>query len=131
MLPTLDQFLVTGSYPSNGYIKHPDFKSLYIRKNPVIIQVNGNFYQCEGVITLANLTAKKPGTGALKRLVADLVSRDKAIYIENVHESWFQEKLRERGFIPVNENTGLHYLFNHGNHLTFIRSWIAGAINSK
>lgn len=120
MLPTLDEFLLW-KYPSNSYIRHPDFQSLYIRKSPFTLWVGNNTFQCDDVITLANLVARKPGTGALKRLVADLLSRGKAIYVENAHESWFQEKLLERGFIRVSESTGYHYLFNHVGHLTLIK----------
>jgi hypothetical protein len=121
MLPTLGEFLLW-QYPSNSYIKHPDFRSLYIRKNPITLWVDDNTFRCDDVITIGNIEAKKPGTGALKRLVSGLVSMGKAIYIENVHEPWLQEKLLERGFIRVSENTGHHYLFNHVGHLTLIKS---------
>lgn len=111
MKPTLDEF-IAGKF-RNSYIEHPEFDGLYIRSGD--IYVDGR--RCTKVIQIANIEAKHPGNGAFARLVDDLIERGFAIYVENVHNPRFRQKLQRMGFIEVNPCLGFHFLKNHEGHL--------------
>lgn len=116
MLPTLDEFLAQ-KWPKNSYLDHDRFVSLYVRKGDVPVVIEGVMWRCTRVLTVANVEAISPGEGAFTDLVADLVRRDLAVHVECVHNERFADKLLRMGFIPVNQHTGPHFLFNHDGHL--------------
>lgn len=112
---TFDQFLAAPHlYAYN--ISHPDFRYLYIRKTKRFVKFDGKYYWCEPTITLANIIAKSPGNGAFTRLLADLVSRGFAIYVENAHNPRFGVHLIKKGFRLL--ETGPSFIFNYEGKLT-------------
>ena len=112
-LPTIDEFL-TWTFPCNSYVDHPGFESLYVRSSKVHIHLEGQAYWCEPVLQIGSVDATDPGNGAFTALVEFLVERDLAVYVENVHNTRFQRKLRDdMGFTSVNEGIGVpNFLFN-------------------
>lgn len=119
-LPTIDEFLGTSTLsPNNSYIDHPDFASLYVRKGKIGVGIKDDgFYWCNKCITIANIAAKNPGKGAFTSLVADLVHKGWAIYVENARNPQFRDSLLNRGWTQVNCYSGSMFLYNHKGHLT-------------
>lgn len=119
MLPNLDEFLEKKRI-SNSYIKHPDFSDLYVRKNPIYIQIDGKFCYCENVLTIARIIAKKKGQGAFSRLLADLKQRGLAVHVECVQNLRFAKHLARIGFQRVNEHHegAPSFIWNHDGHLS-------------
>lgn len=119
MLPTLEGFLKTKqNWPKNSYVRYPGFKNLYVRKGDIGVQLNGEeFYRCTNVVTIASVDAARPGKGAFTGLVKHLVDQEYAIYVENVHNERFRVKLKQLGFVKVNEEAGPNYLLNFDGHL--------------
>jgi hypothetical protein len=81
-LPTLDAFIAKAktSQFRNSWVREPGFADLYVRLIP------RNVAGIERVfLDLANMTAKKPGSGTLTRLVARLRVDypDLSLYVEN------------------------------------------------
>jgi hypothetical protein len=101
--PTLDEFITaTLKDPlgaSRAYVKEAGFERLYVR-------LNGRFVD-DGIrwptLDLANLAAKKPGSGTFTALVERLrhTYPQMTLYVESVPEARFQAKLRRMGFKPV------------------------------
>lgn len=112
----LDEFL-GAEWPHNAHVKHPDFSTLYLRKGIIGIALDDKVYRCSKVVTIGDITSKKPGHGAFARLVEDLVQKGWAVFVENVHNERFRPRLESMGFIRVNDHQGFHYLFNHDGHL--------------
>lgn len=98
--PTLDEFLKRGPerFPRNAYVREPGFESLYIRWGAHLI--DGQIVHC---LDLANATARKPGKGAFKRLVARLREGrpDLPLYAENVLNEQLIPGLLRLGFRRV------------------------------
>jgi hypothetical protein len=115
-LPTLDEFL-TWTWPRNSYVDYPEFSSLYLRSTDFMVLIGDQAWRCSHAIQIGNIEAENPGQGAFGRLVADLVSRGLAIFVENVHNPRFSKKLIRMGFVPVNITSGNHFLINHEGHL--------------
>jgi hypothetical protein len=88
-MQTYDEFLTDGKRCSR-YVEHKDFESLYLR------------YTHEQ-ITIANVTAKVPGTGAFTRLVNDLHARGYNVRVESVLSERFARHLRSRGWYEREE----------------------------
>lgn len=90
---TLDQFL--GQDQRSAWLRHDEFKDLYVRKTE-------RFYGRKRVptIDLATITARKPGRGSFKRLVAYLRANYPAyaLYVENVLSPRFADSLPRMGF---------------------------------
>lgn len=122
MLPTLPQLieLVTQHKGYNAsYVRHPDFKHLYVRVADVAVRFDGDgtHYRCTKVIQIANIEAKRPGNGAFTRLVEQLIQDGYAVHVELAHELRFQQKLLALGFTQVNRGTGAHFLKGYEGHL--------------
>lgn len=100
MLPTLQQFL-DQKHPTNSYIDYPGLE-LYARKGIVAVSMNDEFFRCQNTFTIAKIGAHRPGQGMFAKLIEDLLSRDLAIYIENVHSTRFAGKLEREGYQKVN-----------------------------
>lgn len=113
---TLDEFLER-KFPQNAYVKYPGFKDLYIRKTDKVVRFKDKSSICQRIITIANVTARRPGKGAYTTLAAYLVSKGWAIFVENVHNVRFRKKLIKSGYTPVNVSEGPNYLFNYEGHL--------------
>jgi len=105
--------------PSNSYINHPDFASLYVRKGKVGISIDGDnaFYWCDKCVTIANITARNPGQGAFTALAEELMHKGWAIYVENVNSPQFRMGLLKKGWTQVNCSSGFMFLNNHDGHL--------------
>lgn len=119
-LPTIDEFLdETTLLPSNSYINHPDFASLYVRKGKIGVRIDGDdtFYWCNKCVTIANITARNTGQGAFTALVADLVDKGFAIYVENANSPRFRIGLMKKGWTQVNCSSGFMFLRNYDGHL--------------
>jgi hypothetical protein len=119
MLPTFDEF-VAKRFPNNSYIDHDEFDDLYIRKGNIIVNLKGELYECQNVITIANIHATKPGTGAFTRFTKSLIDRGYAIYVECVQNGKFAKGLEKHGYVRINlhnEGRAKHYLFNFEGHL--------------
>lgn len=112
LLPTLEYFLSENCQSKANNLSHPDFQTLYVRKCPVYFDDSDGVRRVipEKVITVANVTSHHPGRGAFTRLVADLLARDLAIYVECVHDPRFSNKLLTMGFQLTNHNC---FLLNH------------------
>lgn len=99
----LDRFLALAfsAWPrqSNAHVVEPGFESLYVRFN--LRYVSG---RVRGpVLDLASITAKHPGQGAFKALVARIRTRYPGldIYVENVLSPRFAAGLAAMGFARV------------------------------
>jgi hypothetical protein len=89
--------------PKSAYVKFPGFKSLFVRFGPGFI--NGR--KVNEVFTIANMTATKPGKGALTNLINHMNEKYASvpIVIENVLQPEILEsKLMEFGFITFRPN---------------------------
>ena len=116
-LPTIDEFL-TWTYPTNSYVNHQGFKDLYVRSQRILVRMEDEWSICDPVLQIGFVRASRPGNGAFTALVEFLVERDLAIFVENVHNPRFVEKLLKMGFISVNPNMGApNFLFNFENSL--------------
>ncbi len=116
MIPTLDEFLAQ-KWPLAAYIDFPGFKSLYVRKSDLYVNLGGGFWRCTDVVQIANVEATNPGQGAFGKLIAEIKERGRAVYVELVHNVRFRQHLLKLGFRSVNEGTGFHYLWNFEGHL--------------
>lgn len=126
MKKKLFDFLAAPSrWPNNAWVVYPGMRALYVRKSPVFIeppcdaQTNrplerGKWY--DKVCTIANVTARRPGTGAFKRLVRELTAQGYAVYVENALSEQFREGLARLGFRPVSQLSGFHFLLNEDGH---------------
>jgi hypothetical protein len=125
MIPTLDEFIQnTSFFPLNLYVKYEGFDNLYVRKNGVYVLISNQFYLCEPVVRIANVTATNPGNGAFTKLVNHIVNDlNRAVYVENAHNPRFRKKLDKLGFISVNKNDGPNYLFNFEGRLNKINEY--------
>lgn len=95
---TLEDFLSKQRWPNNSYVKHPEFKELYVKHGPIAVVLKEKTYRVNRCVTIGNITAKKPGQGAFTRLFEDLKKQGFAIHVECVHNERFQRKLTELGF---------------------------------
>ena len=100
------------------YVDHPDFQSLYLRKIDRLVSIDGISYICFNVITLANITVKKPGKGIFTKLVQELIERGFAVAVECVGANRFCKKLERMGFVQSNfVEGGKDFVINYENHL--------------
>ena len=113
---TLDEFLAQKQV-RNAHVEHPDFTSFYVRNGSIVLFEDDAMWRCTKLLQIGAIEAAQPGTGAFRRLVDDLVARGLAIFVENVHNPLFRDKLVHMGFVSINPMTGSHYLFNHEGHL--------------
>ena len=96
-MQTLEQFLANPS-ARNAYVKHPGFRSLYIRYTQMCLgRTSATEWRYARVLQIANIEAKKPGKGAFKRLMKQLESY-RPLYVECVHNQQFANGLRKMGF---------------------------------
>jgi hypothetical protein len=113
--PTLDEFL--DGYPmSNAYVRHPEFKELYVRKSNIGVVIDGRSFECSRVVSVGNVTAKREGRGAFRRLIDDLIGRGFAVYVECVHNPVFRLKLLHMGFVAANPPSP-NFLLSPAGHL--------------
>jgi hypothetical protein len=98
---TLDEFISSRVdnlkvFPRNAYVTHPRWKHIYVRVNPRMI--DGVMQPM--VIDLANIEAKKPGSGAFRALVTHLQETypKVPIYVEQVQTDSFAAILLHMGF---------------------------------
>ena len=119
-LPTLEEFLGWGAFPTNSYLEEPGFSSLYVRKGPIGISLDGVFYQCYDTLTIASVAAKEPGNGTFTRFVERLVKKGLAVFVENTHNKRLQGKLLKLGFTRVDGNQGLNFLCNYEEHIVSV-----------
>jgi hypothetical protein len=88
-------------------VDEPEFERLYVRKGPVYLPVPpvGKLIKVEPLLQIANLTAKKPRTGAFTRLLYKIgYSIDAHVFVENVLDEGFAGALDRMGFVRVNVN---------------------------
>jgi hypothetical protein len=93
----IDQFMFSDY--KNQWLKQSGWRYLYVRKGRRCF--SGVFYG--KVIDLANIEARKPGSGAFTKLIQHLQEAypDWSIYVENVMPKRFQKHLRKAGWIEV------------------------------
>ena len=113
---TLEEFLAN-RYPTNSFIDREGWDTLYVRKGPIGVNIEGKFYRVHKVFTLANIAVDDPGEGLFTKLVEHLVSLGWAIYIECVHNPRFQDGLRRRGYYELKTDGAPNFIFNHEGHL--------------
>ena len=94
-------------FPRNSYVKHPGWKSLYVRVSQRIYD-----HKMLTVIDLANLEALKYGKGTFRNLIAHLQKTypEFPIYVEQVQTTRFEEGLLRMGFQRKNETEPSFYL---------------------
>jgi len=111
-LPTLDAFIAQAkvSWPHNGWVREPGFSGLYVRISQRKIDgVERTF------LDLANMEARKPGSGTLTRLVARLKvdHPDLSLYVESVLNPRLPSMLVNKlGFKPHPYLPGCFYLLH-------------------
>ena len=97
---TLDEFIqTTNKFPNNAWVKEDGFSGLYVRKTQRYLND-----QLFNTLDLANIQAKKPGSGAFTKLVNRLLKTypDIVLYVENVIEpERFGKKLIDLGFTRI------------------------------
>lgn len=113
-LRTLSEFLRDENFASE-YVSEVGFRSAYVRVGPASIAGR----RTPRAITLANLTAKKPGAGAFTKLVARLRAEypHEPLIVECVQNKRLRSKLKALGFIyhsitgqPENETSAPSYV---------------------
>jgi len=110
-LPTLQQFLDGKRELAIGYVRHPGFQSLYLRKTYRLIE-----RARVRTLDIAYVVARHPGRGAFGALIADLHPTWN-LYVEGVINKEFREYLLRRGFTHVDDNgLGLPCYFLHSLH---------------
>lgn len=112
-LPTLDNFISHAqkcAIGMNSYVREPGFQNLYVRylKRRYI---HTHAAYAENVLDLANMNATTPGSGAFTTLVERLRKDypEMSLYVENVLNPRFGEKLLRMGFKPVTEQHPFSY----------------------
>lgn len=118
-LPTLDEFLAS-EYPDNSYLEEPGFSSLYVRKGQIFVILDGVLYRCLDTLTIASVSAEVPGGGTFTRFIEKLVEKGLAVHVENTHNPRLRQKLLDLGFIRVDGNNGLDFLYNHDEHICVV-----------
>ncbi len=92
---TLDKFLATQRSPRSAYVKYQGFKDLYVRKSPVYIQHT----KTDNFVTIANVTASRPGNGAFGELLIYLQEElHKNVAVECIRNERLLAKLLREGF---------------------------------
>lgn len=114
---TLEEFLVK-TYPTNAYLERAGWDTLYVRKSPIGVKIEGVFYKVHNVFTFANVTATKPGKGLFTALVNQLIDQGWAIHVECVHSVKFQAALRRRGYYELPSEGVPNFIYNYAGHLT-------------
>ena len=114
-LPSLDEFLAR-EWPPTSYIAEPGFENLYLRRADIGVFLEGEFFTCTRVITIANVETHPTGQGILTKFVEKLVVMGYAVCVENAHSKRFQAGLLRRGFV-LSSLTDPTYLFNFDGHL--------------
>lgn len=112
---TLKEFLSPQHVrPRNLYVKFPGFRELYVRKGPYYIRTDTTAEYKE-TIQIANVTARKPGSGAFRKLISFLEENcpERVIVVECAHGD-LQDICRHMGFEEINkysefDNAGLHF----------------------
>jgi hypothetical protein len=116
---TLEEFLAA-PYPTNAFIDREGWDTLYVRKAPIGVKINGKVHRVNKVFTFANIGVDEPGQGLFTKLVEELVAQGWAIYVECVHDlnPRFQDGLRRRGYLELREEGGRssNFLFNYEGH---------------
>ncbi len=95
-MQTLDKFIANQNRPWSAWVLHPDFSSLYVRKTRIFInhELTPNF------ITIANITAKRKGKGAFRRLVAYLMEeRGFNVQVECIQNPRLEQHLLKEGWL--------------------------------
>lgn len=82
-----------GEWPTSAYVKHPEFRHLYLRRSPSLLYAPDT--KC---ITIANVEAKKKHTGSFTRLANELLAKGFSVLVENVHTEQFSDGLLRAGF---------------------------------
>lgn len=104
---TLQEFLAYNkNLPISVEIEHEDFDRLYLRKWP-------KSYGFDNTIIIAHVVAKNPGNGSFGRLFERLVECGFNVYMENVHNQRFGNKLERIGFKRVAWDLGPNYLYRN------------------
>jgi hypothetical protein len=94
-LPTLDQFIAQAvdKWPHNSYVREPGFASLYVRISRRYIEG-----KTRTMLDIANVTAKKPGSGAFTKLIKKLSRKhpELGIFVECVLNPRFGTMLENK-----------------------------------
>jgi hypothetical protein len=107
-LPTLSKFLNGNKELAIGYVQHPGFANLYLRKTYRYID-----RARVRTLDIAYVVARRPGSGAFTKLL-DLLHPTWNLYVEGVINPDFREYLVRRGFRHVDTNgLGLPNYFLH------------------
>lgn len=107
-LPTLSKFLNNNKELAIGYVTHPGFANLYLRKTYRYID-----RARVRTLDIAYVVARRPGGGAFTKLL-DLLHPTWNLYVEGVINPDFREYLLRRGFRHVDTNgLGLPNYFLH------------------
>lgn len=127
-LMNLDEFIHQDRY-RNTYISEPGFLSLYVRKN-LKRYIMGRFV--DDVLDIANIEAAYPGQGNFTALINRIQEKypEYTIYIENVMNSRFVEKLDKMGFIIITPISSAPCFYFPGLNYYEDRKWPEGKINN-
>lgn len=104
-LPTLDELIAgveAGTYRRNAYIRHKDFKELYVRYTRRMLGAQIRSH----VLDIGVIEAKNPGKGAFTRLVRRIRKKYPHVwlYVESVLNERFAKKLLSMGFTQQGES---------------------------
>ena len=113
-METLKQFITNRKpgYPANAYVSYPGFDDLYVRHG--YHNIDGELVD---TLDLTNLKASCPGNGAFSNLVDWIFANypKTVIYVENVLNPRFGDKLIRMGFTKIGERHPFSY-FKRGNN---------------
>lgn len=119
----------------NTYVSEPGFLSLYVRRTVPIgpmakRYIGGKFI--ENVLDIANIEATKPGQGNWTALVNRIQEKypDWTIYVENVLNSRFVEKLDKMGFLVVIPISEPPCFYLPGGNYLLKKDWPEGKIKN-
>lgn len=106
-LPTLEEFLATpGAWPTSSWVTHPGWHEMYVRKGGRYI--NGQLYR--PTLTLANITAEKPGQGTCTNFLAWFDEHyGWPVVVESIMNHLFYNWLIRMGFEPLPDNFSTLY----------------------
>ena len=94
-----------GQHKWSQAVKWGGFSYLYVRRNHRFIDGQ----KVENCLTVANMTAYRPGTGNFRRLERFLLDKGLSILVERVQTPELIDHLVAAHYRQVNQDSGIHF----------------------